>query len=111
VQDDSDELAQEIVNQAKIYQNGVVTILAGGAVGADQGFLHQRSRIYPRYCISLMLPNGKVTRLTFDHRQGRTDTMELLGTTDPVDKRAWIFQESKPLVTPQAALSTTLTPW
>jgi hypothetical protein len=39
VQDDEDEPTMEISNQARIYQNGAVTILAGGSRSADEGFL------------------------------------------------------------------------
>jgi hypothetical protein len=44
VQDDAEELTMEISKQARIFQNSAVTILAGGARSAEQGFLQKRQK-------------------------------------------------------------------
>lgn len=94
VQDDQDELAQEIANQAKLYQNGVVTILAGGAASASDGFLHRGSRRYPRFALQVRLPDGHGRQIMIDTSLPHY----ILGSQwqhspDPIDNRGWIFQE------------------
>jgi hypothetical protein len=91
VQDDTDELAVEISKQAQIYQNGAVTILAGGARSANDGFLQRRKLPYPRCRMTIRLPGpdaGDRTLLLDYHTP-------LPVTEDPIDNRAWIFQEGK----------------
>jgi hypothetical protein len=92
VQDDAEELTMEISKQARIYQNGAVTILAGGARSAEEGFLQKRQRLRHRCHIKIRLPGseppGTVTWFDFrKYQQGNA--------RDPVDTRAWIFQEIK----------------
>jgi hypothetical protein len=93
VQDDSDEVTKEIANQADIYQNGTVTILAGGAASADEGFLLRRPRTQPRYNISIRLPDCKEIYLLLDVRRDLEEVAEFSENTDPVNRRAWILQE------------------
>jgi hypothetical protein len=93
VQDDSDEVTKEIANQADIYQNGTVTILAGGAASADEGFLSRRPRTQPRYNISIRLPDCKEIYLLLDVRRDLEEVAEFGENTDPVNRRAWILQE------------------
>jgi hypothetical protein len=95
VQDDIDELTREISNQAQIYQNGVVTILAGGARSAEEGFLRKRQMLRYRYRIKIRLPGSDCAEavLLFDYfKIGYTEVQ------DPVSCRAWIFQEGKVLL-------------
>jgi len=90
VQDDSYELQQEIANQAKIYQNGALTILAGGAKAAPEGFLRPRTRLFPRYTITVHLPDGKMVPLLLDSHPGVNDILKGWRPVDPVNKRAWM---------------------
>jgi hypothetical protein len=89
------ELASEIANQAKLYQNGIVTILAGGAASVADGFLQRRSREQTRFDLRIRLQDGGENRLSFHLRPEYP--LELIPNDlmprDPVDKRGWIFQE------------------
>ena len=84
MQDDSQELAQEIAKQARIYQGGAVTLLAGDCSSVDGGFLHRRSR--STFKLSIRLPDGKTSRILLQRQRY---------SPDGVDTRAWIFQESR----------------
>jgi hypothetical protein len=86
VQDDTEELAKEIGKQAKLYQNGAFTILAGGAANADEGFLSRRSSVTPRYNICMQFRECEWQTLLID--VFRKDPQP-----DPVASRAWILQE------------------
>jgi hypothetical protein len=90
VQDDCQDLAQEIANQARIYQNGVLTILAGGAASVNEGFLHRQPQPKPHllYNVSIQMPNNKKVCLQF-----KIQRREWGAERDPVNSRAWIFQE------------------
>jgi hypothetical protein len=92
VQDDAEELTVEISKQARIYQNGAVTILAGGARSAKDGFLHKRQIIRHRCHIKIRLPGSDLpeTVIWFDIRKYGEGNAR-----DPIDRRAWIFQEGK----------------
>ena len=48
----------EIANQAQIYQNGIVTILADGARSAKEGFLQKRQLLRHRCKIKVRLPGS-----------------------------------------------------
>jgi hypothetical protein len=88
VQDDYHDLAQEIANQAKIYQNGVLTILAGGAASANQGFLHRQPKPRSLYNVFIQMPTDQKVCLQFEIQPENEDHKQ-----DPVNRRAWIFQE------------------
>jgi hypothetical protein len=92
VQDDAEELTMEISKQARIYQNGAVTILAGGARSAEEGFLQKRQRLRHRCHIKIRLPGLDLPDIVvlFDFRNPGERK-----APDPVDSRAWIFQEGK----------------
>jgi hypothetical protein len=90
VQDDTDELQQEIANQAKIYQNGVVTILAGGASSAQEGFLHRREQLEPRCSINLEVQNGSDVSLLLDPEPQGLKKIFSNRPKDPVSNRAWM---------------------
>jgi hypothetical protein len=105
MQDDDDELAQEIAAQASIYQNGVVTILAGGADRVSQGFLRRRPNPHPQYNIRAIVPGFGEICFILQHNPVRSYN-EITNQADPVNTRAWIFQESKlPMWTTLACLS------
>jgi hypothetical protein len=95
VQDDYQDLAQEVANQAKIYQNGVVTILAGGAASANQGFLHRQPKPRSLYNLCIQMPNNKKVCLQLEIRsKDESDQRDPSSyVRDPVNSRAWIFQE------------------
>jgi len=90
VQDDPYELQQEIANQAKIYQNGAVTILAGGASSAQAGFLYPRTRSLPRYTITTQMSDGKVVPLVLDERPWELEVWNGGRHADPINERAWM---------------------
>jgi hypothetical protein len=92
VQDDAEELTTEIFKQATIYQNGTVTILAGGARSTDEGFLQRRQKLRHSCCIDIQVHGSGLTKTgllcEFYHGMKRQ-------IPDPIDSRAWIFQEGK----------------
>ncbi|EDU42610.1 tol protein [Pyrenophora tritici-repentis] len=91
VQDDSDELTTEISKQAQIYQNGVMTILAGGAHSANEGFLRKRSLKHRRCVITIQIPGLDNVKKKFILDMSLANPHG--PPTDPVRSRAWIFQE------------------
>ncbi|KAF2827068.1 HET-domain-containing protein [Ophiobolus disseminans] len=92
VQDDPEDLGREISKQGRIYQNGAITILAGGAASTQSGFLHHRTRLHPRFIMKVDLPDSREVRLITDFEgTGNRFTIEI--PEDPVDSRAWIYQE------------------
>jgi hypothetical protein len=94
VQDDPTDLIQELGKMARIYQNGTLTILAGGTASAQTRFLQPRERPDHRYKLKIRLPCGKVVHILLDHHQeAYSENLCVLDTSDPVTSRGWIFQE------------------
>jgi hypothetical protein len=83
VQDDEEELTMEISKQARIYQNGAVTILAGGARCADEGFLQERQKLSHSCRIKIQLPGSDppeiVILFNFRSRPSRQQSMDISG--------------------------------
>lgn len=76
--------------QAKIYQNGVVTMLAGDAASARNGFLYRRKSKALRFEISVRLRGDDVEKVSI-----LLTPPVYQPQIDPMSTRAWIFQESK----------------
>ncbi|KAH7071492.1 heterokaryon incompatibility protein-domain-containing protein [Paraphoma chrysanthemicola] len=100
VQDDPTELQAEIAKMPEIYRNGTVTILAGDTSDSGRGFLHRRRRRVHRYSITLQYPEGHKMKVLLDPKIEELDLNEgdIAFTSDshnpdPVNSRAWIFQE------------------
>ncbi|KAF9542268.1 HET-domain-containing protein [Agrocybe pediades] len=85
IQDSPEDKNQEISRMCDIYQKAFVTIIASCAKKAGDGFLHNRKRP-----VSMSLP--------FWTPSGALGTMQVQDQerspqNEPVDKRAWCFQE------------------
>lgn len=89
VQDDEQEVNQEIAKMHQIFQGGYVTILAGTARSANEGFL-QRRESGPRFRLPLRFPDGEQGSVIL---QPQIDSRSL-AKLDPIFDRGWIFQES-----------------
>ncbi|KAG1726720.1 heterokaryon incompatibility protein-domain-containing protein [Suillus paluster] len=84
---DSDEDKQcEIPQMCDIYQGAYVTIIAASSQKVSEGFLHNRKRpietLLPFWC-----PDGKLGTISVD------DTESADPSKEPVNRRAWCFQE------------------
>lgn len=90
IQDDDDDKVREIADMPNIYNEATVTIVAGAAKTAGEGFLHERN---------LEMLTGSAFKLPFRSRNGRMGSVYLTETGDlefdeHIDTRAWTLQES-----------------
>ena len=90
VQDEPEELQQEIAKQAKIYQNGAVTILAGNAATAAEGFLHCREPSLYRFPLAIELPDGNEIHLMVAVQPHTPSGYKCGKYVDTIDTRAWM---------------------
>jgi hypothetical protein len=90
VQDEPEELQQEIAKQAKIYQNGAVTILAGDAATAAEGFLHRREPKLHQFPIAIELPDGNEIHLMVAVKSYNSPGYRHGKYIDTIDTRAWM---------------------
>jgi hypothetical protein len=92
LQDDAEELTMENSKQARVYQNGVVTVLAGGARSAGEDFLQKRQNFRPSCRIKIQLPDSDLPKieLLFHFFNVKGPKVQ-----DPINSRAWIFQEGR----------------
>ncbi|CBY01670.1 hypothetical protein LEMA_P004570.1 [Plenodomus lingam JN3] len=79
IQDDEEDVAREIANQANIYRASAFTILAGDCAHADAGFLHPRPKPSIEYHISVRMPemNDAVSKISVQfEKKHRKDPVE-----------------------------------
>lgn len=91
IQDDKEDLAVELPKMPEIYKNAWVTISASSASTCFEGFLEQRRPSADTQCEDVALryqcSNGTIGNIyMFQHESN---------TVDPIDKRAWTFQERR----------------
>jgi hypothetical protein len=105
VQDDPQDKMLEITKMDQYYKNAHITIIAGNAKAADDGFLHPRNPFIPSCTIPYLAPDGRQGSLKVSHRVVRDHSQResSLGQPhesrpslikDPISRRAWTFQES-----------------
>ncbi|KAF9463853.1 heterokaryon incompatibility protein-domain-containing protein [Collybia nuda] len=85
LQDSEDDKAVEIAQMRSVYQNASVTIIAANAEKATEGFLQDRCAPPAAIELPFRCPNGNIGIMFL-----RSGTIE---PQDPVDSRAWCFQE------------------
>ncbi|TVY83157.1 hypothetical protein LSUE1_G006943 [Lachnellula suecica] len=91
LQDDFLDWERESSQMANIYENAVVTIVAASSAGDSDGFLHPRPEI-PQGTVMLQpkKPGLDATPVRF---RGRLDHYDDSRLQDPLEQRAWAFQE------------------
>ncbi|ETS85986.1 hypothetical protein PFICI_04011 [Pestalotiopsis fici W106-1] len=91
IQDDTSDLSRELASMPKIYQEGYITIEAARAQGAQTGFLGKTVYSYDSF------PPTQIKYESIDGRMGQVllcqDNHENILTGDPINSRAWTFQE------------------
>jgi hypothetical protein len=88
VQDDPDEMAVEIAQMPRIYQNSTLTVAVARAASVNEGFLHPRTRTDT--------PNSAFELPFQCHRPIALGSVTLLKVTtspEPLDTRGWTLQE------------------
>ncbi|KAF1994695.1 HET-domain-containing protein, partial [Amniculicola lignicola CBS 123094] len=90
IQDDPRDMAHELTQMPFIYEHSLVTISAASAGSCDQGFLQERQNPYK---LEVQLPyacaDGRMGSLTIS----QPTSAVFYGFEDPIDSRAWAFQE------------------
>jgi hypothetical protein len=98
IQDDAEDMAREISQMAHIYYAAMITVAASRAKTVNEGFLQVRDAGNPPHLI-FELPyqttKGELGSVTLVNPMRGRDTYSL----DPLDTRAWSFQEK--LVSPR----------
>lgn len=86
LQDSDEDKQREIPQMCDIYRNAYVTIIAASSHKVSEGFLHNRKRpvetLLPFWC-----PDRRLGTVTVDDSQSGRPSKE------PVNHRAWCFQE------------------
>ncbi|KAF9466144.1 heterokaryon incompatibility protein-domain-containing protein [Collybia nuda] len=99
LQDSIEDKDREIPQMCNIYHDAYFTIIAAAASRVGQGFLRDRAEpidsILPFWC-----PDGRMGTISVEE-EGRTPE----GGVEPVDSRAWCYQER--LLSPRALIYTT----
>ncbi|KAL1607629.1 hypothetical protein SLS60_002563 [Paraconiothyrium brasiliense] len=90
IQDDVDDWRKEAALMADVYSNAYLTISAARAGGDDEGFLQLRKTSY--VTIHVVLPDQTKTEFFIGPEMPKEERLK--GMQDPVDTRAWIFQEA-----------------
>jgi hypothetical protein len=80
---------RELRKMAGIFSGSVLTISASCASSAKEGFLHDRLAWPPGFAIPVRVNDKYDIAQVIKHPEGTFDKFEL----EPVDSRAWIFQE------------------
>ena len=89
LQDSDGDKLNEIVQMRAIYENAFVTIIAGSAYGANEGFLQDQQ---PAIRLPFQCPAGKVGSMLVKRRLDLDDRS--LGESDGgIHTRAWCCQE------------------
>jgi hypothetical protein len=105
VQDDLQDKMLEITKMDQYYKNAHVTVIAGNAKAADDGFLHPRNPFIPSCTIPYLTSDERRGSLKVSHRvmRDRSQGERTLEQPfehrpslikDPISRRAWTFQES-----------------
>ncbi|KAG0700276.1 heterokaryon incompatibility protein-domain-containing protein [Suillus ampliporus] len=86
LQDSDEDKQREIPQMCDIYRDAYVTIIAASSQKVSEGFLHDRRRpvetLLPFWC-----PDGKLGTISVDESESADPSNE------PVNNRAWCFQE------------------
>jgi hypothetical protein len=91
LQDSEEDKSREIQRMGEIYQNSAVCILAAAAVKATDGFLRRIERpSRHQWKLPFFSPSGEQGNMILQHW---TEDGEYDPDLDPVNQRAWIFQE------------------
>lgn len=88
VQDDAIDKAVEISRMPLIYGNSTITIAGARSDSVTTGFLHPRGDGNLSRCVAFRIPFQSPDDQLGSITLARFDT-----PTDPIDKRAWTFQE------------------
>ncbi|KAI0677125.1 heterokaryon incompatibility protein-domain-containing protein, partial [Trametes maxima] len=90
IQDCEKDKKRELAKMGSIYQNAHFTLIASSAPGGDAGFLQDRT-LPPHYRIPYYRSDGHLGSV-YVGRRGYTAPSVVPGK-EPVDRRAWCFQE------------------
>ncbi|KAG2035011.1 heterokaryon incompatibility protein-domain-containing protein [Suillus americanus] len=87
LQDSEEDKQREIPQMCDIYRCAYVTIIAASSQKVSEGFLHNRKKpvetLLPFWC-----PDGKLGTISVDEGDGNARSSQ-----EPVNRRAWCFQE------------------
>ncbi|KAG2093767.1 heterokaryon incompatibility protein-domain-containing protein [Suillus cothurnatus] len=87
LQDSDEDKQREIPQMCDIYRCAYVTIIAASSQKVSEGFLNNRKRpvetLLPFWC-----PDGKLGTISVDEGDG-----SIRSSQEPVNRRAWCFQE------------------
>jgi hypothetical protein len=93
IQDDTEDMAREISQMARIYNSAMITIAASRAKTVNEGFLQVRD---------VGDPPSLIFELPYQTRKGELGSVMLINPrpsgdvsqrSEPLDTRAWAFQE------------------
>ena len=91
LQDSPDDKAKEISQMRHVFRDAFVTILAASATNCNAGFLNRETEPVERSdTIPYITPNGERGTML---RAPWTTSSDHDPENDPVNRRAWIFQE------------------
>lgn len=106
IQDSEEDKNSELAHMAAIYGGAYITLAAASAASVEDGFLQRRENPKPKdWCTLMTLPDGSkqervFPRLALDYCGIGTAFLacpsvhrETLPVEEPVDSRAWIYQE------------------
>ena len=88
LQDSHEDKAHEIHVMGSIYKNATVTIAAASAAKASDGFLEKREPAQTLLRLPLLAADGSLSRILV------TKPIYAYAPKDPLQTRAWAFQES-----------------
>jgi hypothetical protein len=91
VQDDPEDMTKELSDMPRIYTNALVTISAGCAASAEDGFLGLRKEVCSsnRFRLPFRCEDGGIGSIFLHDIPGIPGTY----TNEPINKRAWTLQE------------------
>ena len=89
LQDSAIDQAKEISRMGEIYKDAAITIMAAGAETCNDGFLHRDASNTEEWSIPWISPQGPEGAINLQPSTTYNYDPEL----DPVNKRAWIYQE------------------
>ena len=102
IQDSNEDKVKELVKMGSIYRDAYFTIVASSSPEGGAGFLHTRV-LPPHHRLPFYCSNGALGSVCVG-RRGDTVSATVPGK-EPVDRRAWCFQEW--LLSPRKLLYTT----
>ncbi|KAJ8482964.1 hypothetical protein ONZ51_g5023 [Trametes cubensis] len=90
IQDSNEDKTRELVKMGSIYQDAYFTIIASSAASGDAGFLQDRT-LPPHFRVPYYDRKGRAGTVCIGRRSDTVCPVAPAG--EPVDRRAWCFQE------------------